>query len=355
MGDPGTVTAGPSPDERISSEALLAQIRREMDVDTGGQIVHVQDIPARQAEFSRLDAPLPPALQAALEGQGITQLYSHQVEAIERARRGENLVVVTATSSGKTLCYNLPVLETILHDREARALYLYPINALVNDQLKGLMRLDLALGKEAVGIAKYTGGLSSDRRRAAREREPQIVLTNPEMLHLSFLLWHEKWASLWRNLRYVVVDEVHTYRGVFGANMAHLFRRLRRMAAHYGADPQFICCSATMANPKELAETLTGLDFGVGGSRRRRQRPQILCALESAPGRRGREQRAPLLRPGIGGPDAGLYAGQLQHHRLCPCPTAHGEYAAPEPRPGRRGRSARPHRLLSRRLPGRGA
>ena len=263
MGDPSRGAVGSPGEERLSSEALLAQIRREMDVEAGGQIVHVQDIPARQAEYGRLDASLPSALQSALEGQGITQLYSHQVEAIERARLGENLVVVTATSSGKTLCYNLPVLETILHDREARALYLYPINALVNDQLKSLMRLDLSLGKAAVGIAKYTGGLSSDRRRAAREREPQIVLTNPEMLHLSFLLWHEKWESLWRNLRYVVVDEVHTYRGVFGANMAHLFRRLRRMAAHYGADPQFICCSATMANPKELAETLTGLEFGV--------------------------------------------------------------------------------------------
>ncbi len=140
-------------------------------------------------------------------GPGHPRLYSHQVEAVERARRGENLVVVTATSSGKTLCYNLPVLETILHDRETRALYLYPINALVNDQLKGLFRLDLALGKEAVSIAKYTGGLSSDRRRAAREREPQIVLTTPELRHLRCLLWAETWASLWRNLRYVVVTK----------------------------------------------------------------------------------------------------------------------------------------------------
>ena len=246
-----------------SIEELLASIRQEMRVAEGAQIVHLAEIPAREGSFAIPTPPLPDALQDVLSVLGISQLYSHQVESLERVRRGENIVVVTATSSGKTLCYNLPILEAMLTDREARALYLYPINALVNDQLKGLFKMNLLLGKRAVSIAKYTGAVNSRQRRAARLRQPNIVLTNPEMLHLSFLLWHTQWEPLWRNLRYIVVDEVHTYRGVFGSNMAHLFRRVLRMAHYYGASPQFICCSATIANPGELVEALTGLDFAV--------------------------------------------------------------------------------------------
>ena len=207
--------------------------------------------------------PLPGALQKALAAQGISRLYTHQVESLDRVRNGENIVVVTATSSGKTLCYNLPILESILNDRSARAIYVYPINALVNDQLKSLFRLNVELGAEAVSVARYTGSLNSGQRRLIRERSPNILLTNPEMLHLSFLLWHQNWEELWGNLRYIVVDEVHTYRGVFGSNMAQLFRRMLRMARHYGSAPQCIFCSATIANPKELAETLTGLPFSV--------------------------------------------------------------------------------------------
>ncbi len=242
---------------------LIDHLSSEMGVAAGQQIVHVETLEAREPSYAIPDPPLPDLLRDALEGMGIGRLYTHQVEAIEHVRRGRNVVVVTATSSGKTLCYNLPVLERILADRDARAIYLYPINALVNDQLKSLFRLNVALGQEAVGVARYTGALSGTRRKAARARNPNIWLTNPEMLHLSFLLWHQNWEDLWRNLRYVVIDEVHTYRGVFGANMAHLLRRVLRMAAHYGANPQFICCSATIANPKELAENLTGRPFAV--------------------------------------------------------------------------------------------
>ena len=247
----------------LSVEDLVAHIAQQMNVSEGGQIVHVETLPPRQADYGLLPLSLPPLLQKALGFMGISQLYAHQVEAIERVRRGENIVVATATSSGKTLCYNLPVIETMLEDPNARALYLYPINALINDQLKSLFRINLALGKEAVGIARYTGSLSGEERRVARARNPRIWLTNPEMLHLSFLLWHQNWEELWRHLRFIVIDEVHTYRGVFGSNMAHLFRRVLRLAAHYGSSPQFICCSATIANPQELAEKLTGHRFSV--------------------------------------------------------------------------------------------
>lgn len=249
----------PSP----SVEALIEQIARKMAVQEGRQIVHVERLSPRQAAYALVEPPLPAPLQQALASMGISQLYTHQVEALQRARHGENIVVVTSTSSGKTLCYNLPVIEHILQDRSARAVYIYPINALINDQLKSLFKINLALGKNAVGISRYTGALTGDKRKAARARNPHIWLTNPEMLHLSFLLWHEQWEEFWRSLRFIVIDEVHTYRGVFGSNVAQLMRRILRMAAHYGSFPQFICCSATVANPKELVETLTGCEFSV--------------------------------------------------------------------------------------------
>ncbi|NLG29335.1 MAG: DEAD/DEAH box helicase [Chloroflexi bacterium] len=260
--------------EPIAVPDLLASIARAMDVPAGQQIVHVETLERQAPVYASPSPPLPQALQRSLRQMGIEQLYSHQVEAIERVRRGEYVVVVTATASGKTLCYNLPIIERILADRSTRALYLYPINALINDQLKSLFRLNLGLSREAVSVARYTGALQSDQRKTVRDRNPCILLTNPEMLHLSLLLWHDRWAELWRNLRYIVIDEVHTYRGVFGSNMAQLLRRMLRMAHHYGAAPQFICCSATIANPGELAERLTGQSFSVvdrdGAGRSRR-------------------------------------------------------------------------------------
>jgi len=246
-----------------SIEAFLQAVARAEGVDAHHQIVHIEKIAPREPEYASLSPPLPPPLEQALRATGIRRLYTHQVEALKRAREGQNVIVVTSTSSGKTLCYNLAVLETILADRQSSALYLYPVNALVNDQFKALGRMNLALGHHAVGIARYTGAVNEAMRKAVRARQPNILFTNPEMLHFSLLWWHPLWEHFWSHLRYVVVDEIHTYRGVFGANMAHLFQRLRRMAAHYGASPQFIACSATIANPQDLAETLTGLPFTV--------------------------------------------------------------------------------------------
>ncbi|NLG49854.1 MAG: DEAD/DEAH box helicase [Chloroflexi bacterium] len=258
-----TARTGAPGDKAIPVERLIAHIAAEMQVEQNQQIVRLETLDPIESRYASPSPPLPDLLRDALEAQGITQLYTHQVESLERVRNGENIVVVTATSSGKTLCYNLPIIERMLQDRSARALYIYPINALVNDQLKSLFRLNLELGSEAVSVARYTGSLNSGQRRMVRDRSPNLLLTNPEMLHLSFLLWHQNWEELWRNLRYIVVDEVHTYRGVFGSNMAQLFRRVLRMAQHYGSEPQCIFCSATIANPQELAETLTGLPFSV--------------------------------------------------------------------------------------------
>ncbi|MFO7698676.1 MAG: DEAD/DEAH box helicase [Anaerolineae bacterium] len=235
----------------------LAEIMSAMHVDIGHQVAYVGNIPPREPSYALPDPPLPNPLIRALRRLEITRLFSHQTEALRLAREGQDLVVVTSTSSGKTLCYNLPVLERILGDRAARALYIYPINALVNDQFNMLARINLELGQNAVGIDRYSGSVTSDRRKDIRERQPNILLTNPEMVHLSFLQWHSIWATLWKNLSYVILDEVHTYRGVFGAHMAGLVRRLLRVAHYYGANPQFICCSATIANPQDLVENLT--------------------------------------------------------------------------------------------------
>jgi DEAD/DEAH box helicase domain-containing protein len=245
------------------AQALLARIARGMGAHRDTQIVDVAELPGREAAYAEPHPELPAPLVSALRRRGITRLYSHQVEALERVRRGENVVVATATSSGKTLCYNLPVLETILGSPEARALYIYPINALINDQFESLAQLNLALGPHAVSMGRYTGAVNSAKRREVRARQPNILLTNPEMLHLSLLQWHHLWGSLWRNLAYVVIDEIHTYRGVFGSNVAYLLLRLLRIARHYGANPQFVCCSATIANPQELAERLTSQPFAV--------------------------------------------------------------------------------------------
>jgi DEAD/DEAH box helicase domain-containing protein len=155
-----------------------------MQVDTGRQVAYVGNIPARAASYARPDPPLPRPLRRALKALHIDQLYSHQAEALRLAREGQDLVVVTSTSSGKSLCYNLPVLERMLANREARALYIYPINALINDQFNMVARINLELGRDAVGIDRYSGAISSDRRKDIRVRQPNILLTNPEMLHL---------------------------------------------------------------------------------------------------------------------------------------------------------------------------
>ncbi len=220
-----------------------------------GQIVHVQNIPPREAVYGALDAPLHPALQDSLDKLEIRDLYSHQANAINEARSGKHVTVVTATASGKTLCYNLPVLDALLNESGGRAFYLFPTKALAQDQ-RG--KLDDFGMFPLIRHATYDGDTSASDRRYVK-RGAHIVLTNPDMLHVGILPYHTTWSAFLANLKYVVVDELHTYRGVFGAHVANVFRRLRRLCAIYGANPQFLCCSATIANPDELTERLTGI------------------------------------------------------------------------------------------------
>ena len=190
---------------------------------------------------------------------GIPQLYMHQAEAFEHCVAGKNVVVVTPTASGKTLCYNLPVLQRLIDDPGARAMYLFPTKALAEDQLHEFQAAVNAMGSE-IRAFTYDGDTPQDARRAIRERA-NVVLTNPDMLHSGILPHHTKWAKCFENLRYVVIDELHYYRGVYGSHLANVLRRLRRICEFYGSKPQFICCSATIANPKELAQALTESPF----------------------------------------------------------------------------------------------
>jgi len=222
-----------------------------------GQISRHAEIPARAAQYQRLSSPLPAPLQNALDHLGIPQLYTHQAQAVEAARNGESFVVVTGTASGKTLCYNLPILENRLNEIGAKALYLYPTKALAQDQLRGLLRLQTA-GDINFGCGTYDGDTPSSARASLRDRA-SFILTNPDMLHAGILPSHSKWAHFFEKLRFVVIDEVHTYRGIFGSNVANVLRRLKRVCAHYGSSPQFLCASATLANPAELAEKLCGV------------------------------------------------------------------------------------------------
>jgi DEAD/DEAH box helicase domain-containing protein len=216
-------------------------------------------IPAREPQLVDLPSGLAPSLKAVLAQRGIQKLYSHQAESFELAEAGKNATIVTPTASGKTLCYNLPVLQRIAINPDARALYLYPTKALTYDQLDDLMSWANAL-EPAFGVYSYDGDTPQDARSAVRAKG-HVVLTNPDMLHKGILPHHTKWARLFENLSYIVVDELHTYRGVFGSHVANVFRRLARVCEFYGSHPQFLCTSATIANPKELAEHLTGVPF----------------------------------------------------------------------------------------------
>jgi DEAD/DEAH box helicase domain-containing protein len=215
----------------------------------------IKHIPAREAQYCPMPGWIRPEVAAAYKAKGIGQLYTHQAASAELARAGKNLVVVTPTASGKTLCYNLPVLNAILEDRDARALYLFPTKALAQDQLAELHDLATRLD-DSFGVFTYDGDTPSDARKAIRERG-HIILTNPDMLHSGILPHHTKWTRIFENLKYIVLDELHTYRGVFGSHLANVLRRLARIACFYGSSPQFICCSATIANPAELASQIT--------------------------------------------------------------------------------------------------
>lgn len=219
----------------------------------------IRHLAARPGEYVEFPESLAPLLKQALVSRGIRQLYSHQGAAFAHASNGKNAVVVTPTASGKTLCYNLPVLNRLIADPGARAMYLFPTKALAEDQLQEFQAAIDAAGSELRAFT-YDGDTPQDARRAIRERA-NVVLTNPDMLHSGILPHHTKWAKAFENLRYVVIDELHYYRGVYGSHLANILRRLKRICEFYGSSPQFICCSATIANPKELAEALTGLPF----------------------------------------------------------------------------------------------
>jgi len=222
------------------------------------QIVHVRKIEAREARYAEPCRPVDRRIGSILRRQNIHRLYTHQAAAIDAVAEGRDIVIVTGTASGKTLCYNLPVVSAVLADPDAAALYIFPTKALTQDQF-GLLR-DWAGQEELSGVllpAVYDGDTPSHNRARVRNKA-NVVLTNPDMLHVGILPYHSKWHRFLRGLRYVVVDELHTYRGIFGSHVAGVIRRLLRMCEHYGSRPQVITCSATIANPVELAEKLTG-------------------------------------------------------------------------------------------------
>jgi len=233
--------------------AILSRWRSNPDI--GANIVSWETDPARPAIMVPYPFDLHPDLKEALRQRGIETLYSHQNLAWIEAQAGRNVVVVTGTASGKTLCYNLPVVDRILRDPQARALYLFPTKALAHDQADALRQLVASFESGAVPVAVYDGDTSTGSRNAIRS-QGRVILSNPDMLHTKILPHHTLWAEFFRNLQIVVIDELHVYRGIFGSHVANVLRRLRRIARFYGAEPQYILTSATIANPVELAERL---------------------------------------------------------------------------------------------------
>jgi DEAD/DEAH box helicase domain-containing protein len=238
-------------------ERILSSWRAEPTI--GGNIEAWEKKPAQPASWRPLPADLHPALAAGLQAGGIRQLYSHQALAWQAAQRGENVVVVTGTASGKTLCYNLPVLNCLLNDPKARAVYLFPTKALAQDQISTIRGLTAAMpaggSRAPIEAAIYDGDTPSSTRSQVRGLT-RLLLTNPDMIHTGILPHHTLWAEFFRNLRFIVIDEIHIYRGVFGSHVANVVRRIKRVARFYGSHPQFVLTSATIGNPAELAERL---------------------------------------------------------------------------------------------------
>ena len=234
--------------------------------DLRDRIKHVEMIAATPARFHGWPKTLSPDLIQLLEKAGYNALWTHQAHAVEALHRGSHVAVTTPTASGKTLCFNLPVMQSVLENPKSRALYLYPMKALAQDQLKTLQEWmgRLKAGKLPPFSAEiYDGDTATGVRAKIKKNPPNIILTNPDMLHLGILAFHDGWAEFFKNLRYVVVDEAHSYRGIFGSHVAHVLRRLRRICRYYGSDPQFVTCSATLGNPQEFLGQLTGLDFEI--------------------------------------------------------------------------------------------
>jgi DEAD/DEAH box helicase domain-containing protein len=227
-----------------------------------GQMIHIEHILPQDANCAELDKPLVSNLQDCLSEHGLLSLYTHQAEAINFVRQGKNVMVATSSASGKTLCYNIPVLEALLTKPDSRAFYLFPTKALAQDQLRGLQELFCPHLFRIGEFATFDGDTPQSERAEIRKRA-KVILTNPDMLHVGILPNHQSWSRQLKHLRYVVIDEAHIYRGVFGSHVGCVLRRLRRLCSLYGSNPQFICCSATIANPGEHAERLVGLPFKV--------------------------------------------------------------------------------------------
>src|SRR5688572_10934589 len=266
-GDPGK---GDKKDQLLQ-QALgrLAASPKPGGADADAIVTASRRLPALAASYAPFPADADARLVNTLAARGIEQLYTHQAEAFAHVLGGRNVVTITPTASGKTLCYNAPVLDAILKDPSTRALYLFPTKALAQDQLAELHALTELITQRAraedqpapdIGVFTYDGDTPSDARRAIRGKA-HVVLSNPDMLHSGILPHHPRWGKLFENLKFVVIDELHAYRGVFGSHLSNILRQLQRICRHYGSDPVFICSSATIANPRELAEGLTGRAF----------------------------------------------------------------------------------------------
>ena len=238
---------------------FLAQLRS--DPAFMQNVECIRTLPANPAVYADFPPELDERIAEVLRQRGISRLYSHQRQALDLAFRNRDFVVVTPTASGKTLCYNLPVLTSILSDPSARALYLFPTKALSSDQVAELYSMIEALGADIKAFT-YDGDTPASARTAIRQAG-HVVVTNPDMLHQGILPHHTKWVKLFENLKYIVIDEIHAYRGVFGSNLANVLRRLERVCAFYGAHPTYICCSATIKNPGELSRMMTGREVQV--------------------------------------------------------------------------------------------
>src|SRR6476660_3189291 len=271
--------------------AVLTSLLAEPSLARG--VVHHAVIPARQAVFADMPSWLDRRIVDGLAGRGIGRLYTHQAEAIETVHRGEDVVVVTPTASGKTLCYAVPTLQAIAEDPAARALFLFPTKALGQDQVAEFGELSAAAGL-TISSSTYDGDTPAPIRSAIRAAG-QVVVTNPDMLHSAILPHHTKWFQLFEQLRFIVIDELHTYRGVFGGHVANVLRRLLRICAHYGSHPIIVCSSATIGNPAELASALTG-------------RPTRLVDRTGAP---AGERHVLLVDPPIAHPESGARASAV--------------------------------------------
>src|SRR5881398_2925926 len=266
---------------------MATSVTRWDDVVQGEELAHLATEPAREAQLAPLPDDVHAGVRAALP---FDSLYLHQRDAWDAAQRGEHVIVTTGTASGKTLAFNLPVLDSIAREPKLRTLYLYPTKALAQDQARSLAAFNLPRTRAAI----YDGDTPGERRWQIR-RWANLILTNPDMLHVGILPHHDRWGDVLSNLRYVVVDEAHVYRGVFGSHVANVLRRLRRLAQVYGAEPQFLLASAAIANPGELAHALLGVDVTVVG-------------IDAAP---RAERTVALWNPPLVDPELGLRASPL--------------------------------------------